>query len=75
VIFLTRKFLEVDNGYRDGWPDAAKNFYASCYEKIIKRVKWATPIDVDGREEQGANGLLASAHCTHRRQWKRHYDL
>jgi Protein of unknown function (DUF3800) len=75
VIFLTRKFLEVDNGYRNGWPDAAKNFYASCYEKIIKRVKWATPIDVDGREEQGAHGLLTSAHCTHRRQWKRHYDL
>jgi hypothetical protein len=75
VIFLTRKFLEVDNGYRDRWPDYAKNFYASCYEKIIKRVKWGTLIKVDGREEQGAHGLLTAAHCTHRRQWKRHYDI
>lgn len=74
VIFLTRKFLEVDNGYRDMWPDAAKNFYASCYEKIIRRVKWGTLINVEGREEQGALDLLTAAHCTHRRQWKRHYN-
>jgi hypothetical protein len=75
VIFLVRKFLEADNGYRNGWPEAAKNFYASCYDKITKRVRWGTLINVDGREEQAAHSLLTSAHCTHRRQWKRHYDL
>ena len=75
VIFLTRKFLELENGYRDAWPEAAKSFYASCYEKILSRVKWTTLIDVDGREEQSAHSLLSAAHCTHRRQWKRNYNL
>lgn len=75
VIFLTRKFLEVENGYRDGWSDDAKNFFASCYGKIVKRVRWGTLIDAGGGEEEGAHALLSSANCTHRRSWKRHYDL
>ena len=75
VIFLARKFLEVENGYRDSWPPEAKNFYAGCYEKIIQRVKWATLIDVRGREECGAHTLLAAAQSTHGRQWRRRYDI
>lgn len=75
VIFLVRKFLEVENGYRDGWQPEAKNFYAGCYEKIIKRVKWCSLIDAAGKEEKGAHDLLTAALCTHRRQWKRSYDL
>jgi hypothetical protein len=34
VIFLTRKFLEMDNGYKRDWSSEAESFYASCYEKI-----------------------------------------
>lgn len=75
VIFLARKFLEVENGYREGWQPEAKNFYAGCYEKIIKRVKWGSLIDAAGKEEKGAHDLLTAALCTHRRQWKRRYDL
>jgi hypothetical protein len=30
VIFHVRKFLECENGYRDDWPEAAKNHFASC---------------------------------------------
>lgn len=75
VIFLTRKFLEVENGYRDGWPDEAKAFYAGYYDKIVGRVKWGTLIDVKGKEERGAHELLTAAQSTHRRQWKKRYDL
>ena len=74
VIFLIRKFLEVESGYRDTWPNAAKDFYAQCYEKIINRVRWSTLIEV-GREDKGAHDLLTAAYCTHRRQWKRQYRL
>lgn len=75
VIFLIRKFLEVENDYRKDWSHDAKNFYAGCYDKIIERVKWRGPIAVTGREEKGAHDLLASAFCTHRPQWRRHYVL
>ncbi|MGT2502174.1 DUF3800 domain-containing protein [Bradyrhizobium guangxiense] len=75
TIFLVRKFLEVENGYRDEWSDDAKNFFASCYSKIIKRVKWGTLIDPGGAEEEGAHALLLAAKCTHRRSWKQHYEV
>jgi hypothetical protein len=75
VIFLTRKFLEVENGYRDAWLQEAKDFYAGCYDKIVGRVKWATLIDVKGKEESGAQALLSASQATHGRQWKRHYGF
>lgn len=75
VIFLVRKFLEMENGYRPNWPDAAKSFYASCYAKIDKRIKWGKLIDVPGNEEKGAHALLNAARSTHRQQWKRYYDI
>lgn len=75
VIFLARKFLEVENGYRADWQDPAKTFFATCYGKIIRRVKWNSLINTPGQEEVGARSLLAAAHSTHRRQWKSHYQL
>jgi hypothetical protein len=75
VIYLVRKFLECENGYRPKWGQEAKNFYASCYDKIIKRIKWNTLISASGAEEKGAHGLLGTCHSTHRRQWRRHYKI
>lgn len=73
VIFHVRKFLECENGYRDEWPDAAKNYFASCYEKILNRTHWTTLKDATGAEEQGAHSALKQCHSTHRQQWRRHY--
>jgi uncharacterized protein DUF3800 len=75
VIFLVRKFLEVDNGYRPDWSPEVQDFFAGCYEKIISRVKWVTLIGVGGNEERAAHRLLTAAHSTHRQQWRRHYQL
>lgn len=75
VIFLVRKFLELENGYRDEWPVAAKDFFAGCYAKILKRSKWGSLINVPGQEERGAQALLTASHSTHRRLWKRNYNL
>ena len=75
VIFLARKFLEMDNGYKPGWRAEAKNFYASCYEKIISRVQWSGLIDVPGAEESSALSLLKASVSTHRKQWKKHYPV
>jgi hypothetical protein len=38
IIYTTRKFLECDNGYRENWSADAKNFYASCYDRVQKRM-------------------------------------
>ena len=75
VAFLARKFLEMDNGYRPDWPPEARTFYASCYAKIIDRVRRKTLINIAGAEQAGPRALLAAAHSTHRNRWRRHYDL
>ena len=75
VIFLTRKFLECDNGYRLSWPPEAKNFFAACYKKITKRVQWSNLINCPGAEEAGAVASLAACHSTHRKQWRSHYQF
>jgi hypothetical protein len=75
VIFLTRKFLECENGYRESWSPEAKNFFASCYDKIVKRTYVTHPIASNGSEEQGAQALLKASHSTHRQQWRRHYEI
>jgi hypothetical protein len=75
VIFLTRKFLECDNGYRPDWPNEAKNFFAACYAKITDRTKWSTLIECPGEEEAGAVATLTACHSTHRRQWRSAYQF
>src|SRR5680860_126748 len=75
VIFLVRKFLEMENEYRPGWPDEAQAFFAGCYAKIIDRVKWRTLIPMEGAEQAGAGAMLEAVQSTHRQGWKHRYGL
>jgi hypothetical protein len=75
VIFLVRKFLECDNGYRPGWSNEAKSFFAQCYAKIADRVQWNTLIECPGQEEIGAATTLADCHSTHGRRWRTRYQF
>ena len=75
VIFLIRKFLEIECGYKPAAPDEVRNFFAKCFDKISARVRWANLIEVAGREEQQAHTLLSVAQAKQRAQWRRHYDL
>jgi hypothetical protein len=77
VIYCTRKFLEVENGYKDTWNQAAKDFYAQCYNIIDSRIaKKSLELRGEGnREIRILNGYISKVRATHRTQWKRHYTL
>jgi Protein of unknown function (DUF3800) len=75
VIYSARKFLECDNGYRPDWPVEAKNFFASCYDRVDQRVWRSTLIDSPGEEEEGAHELLKLCQSTHQGHWKNNYAL
>jgi hypothetical protein len=75
VIYTTRKFLECDNGYRSNWSAEAKNFFASCYDRVQTRMWRTNLIDVYGEEEQEAHALLRLCQSTHNGQWKRNYTI
>lgn len=77
VVFCTRKFLEVENGYRNGWNQAAKDFYAQCYQIIDSRIVKKT-LEARGEGNQHIrrlNAYLGEVRATYRTQWRRHYIL
>jgi hypothetical protein len=75
IMFLARKFLECESGYRDEWPPEAKRFYASCYAKIHERTYRTTLVDPAGPEEASAHAILSECQATHRGQWRQRYGL
>lgn len=75
VIYLVRKFLEIECGHKPGAREEVRDFFAGCFAKILPRVRWSTLINVPGREEAQAHALLVSSICKHRPQWRRHYNL
>ena len=75
VIYLVRKFLEIECGHKPGAREEVRDFLAGCFAKILPRVRWSTLINVPGREEAQAHALLVSSIFKHRPQWRRHYNL
>ena len=49
VIYCVKRFLEIENGYRDNWSSDAKEFYAQCYAKIDGQVAWRTIVPRTGK--------------------------
>ena len=75
VIYCTKKFLEMDRGYRETWTEPAKAFYANCFDKVYIRVKQKTLVRQLGRHADGVNSLLERIVVKPRRRWKHHYGL
>ena len=74
VIYCIRKFLEVESGYRDNWPNEAKLFYKECYQKISNRIVWKTLKVTDStRAMRRYNQLLKDTYTVPRRGWENRY--
>lgn len=75
VVFCTKKFLEVDQGHRDEWPDPAKHFFASCYNRIHPRLIKSTIIEQAGRHAARINPVIQASALLPRLRWKAHYGV
>ena len=73
VVFCAKKFLEIDNGYRDAYSQDAKRFYAECYVLIHDRIRRKDLVDRQGRGMDGMNGFLREIQSKPVGQWKRRY--
>ncbi len=70
VIYCAKKFLELDRGYRDYWPQSAKIFYAKCFEILYSRVPKKSLVKQDGKHAVSVNELLAKTVAKPRHNWK-----
>jgi hypothetical protein len=75
VIYCVKRFIEVEKGYRENWPQEAREFYARCYALIRPRVARPTLVERNGRNMDSLNTFLTAVRVEPRVQWKRHYDL
>lgn len=75
VIYCIKRFIELENGYRNNWPQEAKDFYANCYAKIRERVAKTTLVKRQGRGMDTLNEFFNQVRVEPRRQWKRYYNI
>jgi len=75
VVFCAKKFLEINNGYRDTYSQDAKKFYAECYSLIHDRIRRKDLVDRQGRGMDGINDFLRSIQSKPVGQWKRRYGI
>lgn len=75
VSFCSKKFFEVDAGYREEYPVEAKRFFAKCYDLIHARIVKKALVDRRGRGMERLNNFLVSIQAKPRGQWRRRYQL
>lgn len=73
VVYCTKRFLEIDLGFKDGTPPAAQEFYAQCYARIDERRKRKGPVPRLGSGFGDLDNLLADVEAKPRRGWKGRY--
>jgi hypothetical protein len=76
AIFSIRKFLEVEHGYGDKWPQPAKDFFAQCYSIIDSRLTIKRGI-IDRPEPKLKllNKYIEDVTLKPIGQWRRKYNL
>jgi hypothetical protein len=75
VVFCLKKFLEVDQGHGDAWPDVAKQFFAQCYDRIHPRLIRTKLMDQAGVHARRVNPVLRAAAVFPRPRWKGYYGV
>lgn len=75
VIYCAKKFLELDAGYRDGWPPAAKTLYARLFDRVWDRTQQKTIVPQGGKHAAAVNGLLGRVTLRPRRAWRNHHAI
>lgn len=75
VVYCVRRFLEIDSGYRDKWPEDAKRFYARCFEKISGRMNRQNVIERKGTGAGALNSYLKSVQAKPNTRWKHRYPI
>ena len=75
VIYCVKRFIELENGYRENWSQETKEFYAGCYDIISARSQRTRLVERQGRGMNRLNEFLSDVRAEARVQWRRHYGL
>jgi len=73
VAYCTRKFLEVECGYRDNYTEDTKKFYADCYTIIQERVVRKKLVPKPGKHGDLADRYLEAIQAKPLAGWRGKY--
>lgn len=71
VCYTTKKFLEVESGYRDHWDLNATSAYRNMYSKIHDRLIRKDILLEEGRYSEQYNAIISNVGVWASRQFKR----
>jgi hypothetical protein len=75
VVFCAKKFLEIDCGYRNNYPQDAKRFFAECYALIHDRIRKIELVERQGSGMDAMNGYLIKIQSKPVGQWKKRHGI
>ncbi|EFQ22548.1 hypothetical protein Apau_0111 [Aminomonas paucivorans DSM 12260] len=75
IVFCSKKFLEIDGGYRETYPENVKKFYAECYMLIHNRIRRKGLVDREGRDMGQMNSFLRDIQSKPVDRWKKKYNI
>jgi len=75
IALCTRRFLEIETGYKPNTPQVVKQFYGECFHKIDLRVKGRNIIERNGRNLEHLNAYISEVQSKPGVQWRRNYGL
>ncbi len=70
IIFLIRKFLEVEGGYKESYSTAVKDIYRDFYRKIHDRLIYKKIVTESGRNSQYYNNFIKGVTTLPSARWK-----
>jgi hypothetical protein len=71
ICFVTKKYLEVEAGYREEWPAEAKLFFRDLYIKVHDRLIKKEALEEAGRHSEQYNAFISNIGLWPSRNFKR----
>jgi hypothetical protein len=75
IALCIRRFLEIEKGCHNEWPDEIKNKYAFWYSLIDARIRRKGVVERNGRNAAQINEFVNNIQCIPRRTWRRNYTI
>ncbi len=70
MLFLTRKYLEIEGGYRNEYPPAVKNIFREFYRKIDDRLIYKRLQTEEGRHSEHYNTFIENIATLPSARWR-----
>jgi hypothetical protein len=69
LLFLTRKYLEIENGYKEALPSNVKNIFRDFYRKVNARLIYKKVQEESGRNSNDYNDFIKEISSTPSTRW------